>query len=73
VIIPGSEVRTLRCSRSGCLREPTWDVQWRNPKIHAPERVKVWLACEEHRDYFEAYLGQKGFPVSSIAREGSVE
>ncbi len=42
---------------------------WRNPRIHGPERQKMWLACDEHRDYFEAYLSQKGFPVSSAPRD----
>jgi len=39
---------------------------WRNPKIHGPERTKVWLACAEHRLYFEGYLSQRGFPVEAV-------
>jgi len=68
VIIPGSPTPTLRCSRSSCEAPPEWDVLWRNPKIHGPERQKIWLACTEHREYFESYLSQKGFPVSTIRR-----
>jgi len=69
VIIPGAETPTLRCSRTACTAEPEWNILWRNPRIHGPEREKVWLACSEHRDYFEAYLSQKGFPVSSVPRD----
>ena len=69
VIIPGAETPTLRCSRTACTEEPEWKVVWRNPRIHGPERQKLWLACEEHRQYFEAYLSQKGFPVASVRRE----
>jgi hypothetical protein len=39
-------------------------VNWRNPRIHSTERVKVWLACAEHRDQLEAYLATRGFPVA---------
>jgi hypothetical protein len=38
-------------------------VNWRNPKIHGPERVKVWLACDEHRGYLSEYLATRDFPV----------
>jgi hypothetical protein len=38
-------------------------VNWRNPKIHGAERVKVWLACDEHRDYLAEYLAARDFPV----------
>jgi hypothetical protein len=67
VIIPGHSDETLRCSRTGCGVEPHWQVIWRNPKIHAEDRRKVWLSCLEHKDYFEAYLGQRGFPVHAEA------
>lgn len=65
VIIPGSSSATHRCSRAGCTEMPSWAIHWRNPKIHAPDRTKIWLSCVGHREYFEAYLGQKGFPVAS--------
>ncbi|GMA93201.1 hypothetical protein GCM10025881_00250 [Pseudolysinimonas kribbensis] len=28
-----------------------------------PDRVKVWLACDAHRDHLEGYLASRGFPV----------
>jgi hypothetical protein len=29
--------------------------------LHPPERRKTWLACEEHRDELERFLGVRGF------------
>ena len=40
-----------------------WNVNWRNPRIHGPERVKIWLACDDHRDYLRDYLDARDFPV----------
>ena len=53
----------VSCSRAGCRNEATFNVNWRNPRIHTIDRVKVWLACDEHRDYLEEYLSSRGFPV----------
>ncbi len=39
-------------------------MNWRNPRIHGPERVKVWLACDEHVEYLRGYLASRGFPVA---------
>jgi hypothetical protein len=44
------------CSRKACRAEATWQLLWNNPRIHTPERRKVWLSCEEHREWFEDYL-----------------
>lgn len=54
----------LRCSRSGCREAPSFNVNWRNPRLHDETRVKVWLACEEHRPFFVDYFENRGFPVS---------
>lgn len=51
------------CSRAGCRSSATAAVNWRNPKIHGPERVKVWLACDEHTDFLAEYLRSRDFPV----------
>ena len=32
------------CSRAGCGHAAAWRVNWRNPRIHTADRVKVWLA-----------------------------
>jgi hypothetical protein len=51
------------CSRAGCRRAAQWKVNWRNPRIHSTARVKIWLACDEHRAYLSEYLSSRGFPV----------
>ena len=51
------------CSRAGCREPASWNVNWRNPRIHTPDRVKIWLACDEHRDYLNDYLAARDFPV----------
>ena len=38
-------------------------MNWRNPKIHTIDRVKVWLACDEHVGYLHDYLEARDFPV----------
>ncbi|WP_166864308.1 hypothetical protein [Salinibacterium sp. ZJ70] len=52
-----------RCSAAGCTTDATFRVNWRNPRIHGPERVKVWLACDDHREHLADYLATRGFPV----------
>lgn len=51
------------CSRAGCRLPAVWNINWRNPRIHGSERVKVWLACDDHRDYLRDYLATRDFPV----------
>lgn len=53
----------MRCSAAGCTDAARFRVNWRNPRIHGPERVKVWLACDVHRDSLATYLASRGFPV----------
>lgn len=52
-----------RCSRAGCSAPAVFAVNWRNPRIHSLDRVKVWLACDEHVDYLRNYLASRDFPV----------
>ncbi len=47
----------------GLRRDRDWRVNWRNPRIHSADRVKVWLACDAHRETLADYLGTRGFPV----------
>ena len=51
------------CSRAGCREPALWNVNWRNPRIHTIDRVKIWLACDEHREYLHDYLKARDFPV----------
>jgi hypothetical protein len=52
------------CSRAGCSSPAAFTVNWRNPKIHSADRVKVWLACGAHVDYLRDYLAARDFPVT---------
>jgi len=61
--LPGEEPLEPICSRAGCTDDAAWNVNWRNPKIHGAERVKVWLACDEHREFLAEYLAARDFPV----------
>jgi hypothetical protein len=49
------------CSAKGCLATAAYAVVWNNPKIHPPEREKIWMACEEHRQWLADYLDVRGF------------
>ncbi|NEM90145.1 hypothetical protein [Galbitalea soli] len=62
-----------RCSRAGCDEDAVWAVCWRNPRIHGPERVKVWLACDDHRQYLAGFLESRGFPVAVTPAGAPVE
>ena len=54
----------LECSRAGCRLVATHQVVWRNPRIHAADREKVWLACDEHVGFLSDYLRARDFPVT---------
>lgn len=60
------EVGAAICSRAGCTADATARVEWRNPRIHDESRRKVWLACDEHRDYLRDYLAARDFPVEIV-------
>lgn len=51
------------CSRAGCRAPATWRIDWRNPRIHGPERRKTWVACDEHVGYLREFLAARSFPV----------
>jgi hypothetical protein len=59
----------LTCSRAGCLERATTRIEWRNPKIHTEDRVKVWLACDEHAEYLREFLVARQFPVRVVAAD----
>lgn len=68
----GGEAR-VQCSAAGCTDAATWRVNWRNPRIHDADRVKVWLACDAHRERLADYLGTRGFPVRVSAADSPVD
>lgn len=57
---------SAQCSRAGCRLPASWRIEWRNPRIHTADRVKVWVACDEHRDYLRDYLAARDFPVAVV-------
>ncbi len=51
----------LTCSARGCQNAAVWSLMWNNPKIHTPERRKVWLACDDHRESLGDFLKARSF------------
>lgn len=63
----------LVCSAKACREEALWALRWNNPKLHDPERRKIWLACDRHRQHLEGFLHARSFlrdtiPVSELPR-----
>jgi hypothetical protein len=46
----------VTCSARGCQRPAVQAVVWNNPKLHAPDREKVWPACDEHSESLREFL-----------------
>lgn len=51
----------VQCSAKGCRRSARWQLRWSNPRIHAGDRRKTWLACDEHRGSLSEFLSARGF------------
>ena len=66
-VIGFGEPEALTCSRANCRETAVWRIEWRNPKIHAEDRVKVWLACDEHVDFLREFLAARDFPLRVVA------
>jgi hypothetical protein len=49
------------CSAKGCQAAATWAVVWNNPRLHTPDREKVWVACDEHQQPLADYLAVRSF------------
>lgn len=49
------------CSAKGCREAAVWQLLWNNPKLHTPDRRKVWLACDEHRQSLADFLTARQF------------
>jgi hypothetical protein len=64
---------TVQCSRAGCREDAVYQVNWRNPKIHSRDRVKVWAACAEHVDFLAEFVRSRDFPVAVTALGETVE
>lgn len=61
------------CSRAGCRSEATAAIEWRNPRIHTGDRVKTWLACDEHVAVLRDFLAARAFPLQVKPLEASAE
>lgn len=59
----------LTCSAKGCTADAQHQVLWNNPKIHQPERRKIWLACDEHEESLRAFLAARGFWKETLSAE----
>jgi hypothetical protein len=57
----------LSCSARGCRQLASYDLQWNNPKIHAADRRKHWLACDDHRESLAQFLSARGFLKDVLA------
>ena len=49
------------CQGKGCPNPASWDLLWNNPKLHTPERRKIWRACDDHRPSLSDFLTARGF------------
>ncbi|MFC5379618.1 hypothetical protein [Aquipuribacter nitratireducens] len=58
---PPDPTEPVLCSAKGCRAEAVWALRWNNPRLHTPERRKVWAACDEHRDHLSQFLAARGF------------
>jgi hypothetical protein len=65
----GAPVSDALCSAKGCTTPAAWDLLWNNPKLHTPERRKIWLACDEHRDSLSHFLGSRGFLKDALPHD----
>ena len=57
------------CSAKGCQALAAWELLWNNPKLHTPDRRKVWLACDEHRESLSQFLGARQFLKDVVAHD----
>jgi len=67
----GQPLESSTCSRADCRETGRWRLDWRNPRIHSTDRVKTWLACDEHVDYLREFLAARDFPLTVSALETS--
>lgn len=61
--VPGVTAERRTCSRAGCRLPASAAIEWRNPRIHTGDRVKTWLACEEHTPFLVDFLTARAFPT----------
>ena len=55
------------CSAKGCRAPAEWVLGWNNPRVHAPDRRKTWVACDAHRQRLAEFLDARGFLRDVVA------
>jgi len=61
----------LICSAKGCTEAAVHQVVWNNPKIHTPDRRKIWLACGEHESSLRSFLDAREFYRETLPLEAT--
>jgi hypothetical protein len=64
------QVSSAICSARGCQAAATWAVVWNNPRLHTPDREKIWVACGEHKPPLTDYLAARSF-LKRVERSGA--
>ena len=59
----------LICSAKGCPAEARHQLLWNNPKLHTPDRRKIWLACDDHKQSLSDFLGARRFLIEVVPHE----
>ena len=49
------------CSAKQCDTQAVYALEWSNPRIHT-NRSKIWLCCEDHKDFLTEYIALRSFP-----------
>ncbi len=65
----GPEAGPDVCSAKGCSALASWEVRWNNPKLHTPDRRKIWLACDQHRQSLSDFLAARSFLRDVVPHE----
>jgi hypothetical protein len=63
----------LVCSSKGCQADAVWALLWNNPRLHTPDRRKVWLACDDHRTTLGDFLSARQFLRDVVPVEDAPE
>jgi hypothetical protein len=56
----------LICSAKGCTAAAVHQVVWNNPKLHTPDRRKIWLACDDHESSLRSFLDSRDFYLETV-------
>lgn len=51
------------CSAKACRAQAVYALVWNNPKVHTPDREKLWHACEDHRVSLSEFLDVRSFLI----------